>query len=336
MKILIVEFITGGGLAAEKVPESLAREGDMMLQALLAELNVLKGLECAVMLDWRYQNNVSGQTLTKIIVQESENFYRVLARTLPDYDVFWPIAPETDHALAEMVRLSAEIGVKYAASCLSAIDLCSDKLATMNVLKSVLPVPETHSLTVFTPEFPPAWVVKPIDGAGCEQTILVSDHQSYRQCLAEIDQPEAFIAQRYVAGKAISLSVLFKAGQGWLLCCNEQQIKIDDNHFVLMGCRVNSAIDHLASYHDVIDAIARRIPGLWGYVGIDLIETPDNMHVGKHQLRVLEINPRLTTSYAGIQAATGINVAEQVLQLFDGEPDMTRLRNEMVTLKLRK
>lgn len=336
MKILIVEFITGGGLVAEKVPESLAREGDMMLQALLAELNALKGLECAVMLDWRYQNTIPEQTLTKIIVQENENFYQVLARTLPDYDVFWPIAPETDHALAEMVRLSAEIGVKCAASGLSAIDLCSDKLATMNALKSILPVPETHSLTVFTPEFPPAWVVKPVDGAGCEQTTWVYDKQSYRQCLTEIARPEAFIAQRYIPGKAISLSVLFKAGQAWLLCRNEQQIKIDDNHFVLMGCRVNSAIDHLASYHDVINAIARRIPGLWGYVGIDLIEIPDRTHTEKHQLRVLEINPRLTTSYAGIQAAIGINVAEQVLRLFDGEPAMTRLRNETVTLKLRK
>lgn len=326
--------MTGGGLVAEKVPESLAREGCMMLQTLLAELSALKGLECAVMLDWRYQNTVSEQRLTKIIVQPHEEFYQVLARTLPDYDVFWPIAPETDQVLSRMVRLSVEIGVKCAASCPSAIELCTDKLATINALKSVFPVPETHRLTAFTPEFPPVWVIKPIDGVGCEKMTLVYDKKSYRQCLVEIDQPETFIAQRYVTGKAISLSVLFKTGQGWLLCCNEQQINIGDDHFVLTGCRVNRAVDDLTAYDKVIDAVARRIPGLWGYVGIDLIETPGK--TGKHQLQVLEINPRLTTSFAGIPTATGINVAEQVLRLFDDEPDMTRSRNETVTLTLQK
>ncbi len=66
---------------------------------------------------------------------------------------------------------------------------------------------------------------------------------------------------------------------------------------------------------------------MWGYAGIDLIETAE-------QILVLEINPRLTTSFAGIDAALGVNVAEMVLQLLQGEPDINPLRNQAITINV--
>jgi predicted ATP-grasp superfamily ATP-dependent carboligase len=48
------------------------------------------------------------------------------------------------------------------------------------------------------------------------------------------------------------------------------------------------------------------VPGLWGYCGVDFIETPEGPVV-------VEINPRLTMSYVGLRDATGINPAELVL-----------------------
>ena len=50
------------------------------------------------------------------------------------------------------------------------------------------------------------------------------------------------------------------------------------------------------------------IPGLWGYVGVDLM-------LAKEGPVVLEINPRLTTSYCGLRRALGINTAAMVLDL---------------------
>ncbi|HEU5303158.1 MAG TPA: ATP-grasp domain-containing protein, partial [Gemmatimonadales bacterium] len=45
-----------------------------------------------------------------------------------------------------------------------------------------------------------------------------------------------------------------------------------------------------------------------GYVGVDLILT-------RHGPAVLEINPRLTTSYCGLRQAVGVNTAAVVLSL---------------------
>ena len=55
---------------------------------------------------------------------------------------------------------------------------------------------------------------------------------------------------------------------------------------------------------------AGAIPGLWGYIGIDLVETARGP-------LVVDVNPRLTTSYAGLAAATGCNPARLVLDLLD-------------------
>ena len=55
-------------------------------------------------------------------------------------------------------------------------------------------------------------------------------------------------------------------------------------------------------------SVCRAIPGLWGYVGVDLIMTEEGPVV-------LEVNPRLTTSYVGLSQSIGINLASLMLQL---------------------
>jgi predicted ATP-grasp superfamily ATP-dependent carboligase len=52
---------------------------------------------------------------------------------------------------------------------------------------------------------------------------------------------------------------------------------------------------------------------LWGYVGVDLVLTGDGPVV-------LEINPRLTTSYCALRPALGLNTAALVLDLLKGAP----------------
>ena len=44
MRVLAVEYITGGGLAGHELPPSLAREGGMMAEALLRELAGIAGV----------------------------------------------------------------------------------------------------------------------------------------------------------------------------------------------------------------------------------------------------------------------------------------------------
>jgi predicted ATP-grasp superfamily ATP-dependent carboligase len=78
----------------------------------------------------------------------------------------------------------------------------------------------------------------------------------------------------------------------------------------------------------LVTAVAQAIPELWGYAGIDLLQT-------QRGLQVLEINPRLTTASAGLQAALGINLARAVIGLVRQEwtaSDVIRQRDHVVKI----
>ena len=92
----------------------------------------------------------------------------------------------------------------------------------------------------------------------------------------------------------------------------------------MQACSVNVNNQMADFYRTLVQRMAKAMPGLWGYVGIDLIESAEQGPL------VLEINPRLTTSYVGINRATGINVAEQSLALLEGEPDLTSINQQAI------
>jgi predicted ATP-grasp superfamily ATP-dependent carboligase len=46
------------------------------------------------------------------------------------------------------------------------------------------------------------------------------------------------------------------------------------------------------------------VPGLWGYFGIDFVFDPANWS----ETFVIEINPRLTTSYVGLRRLCNVNL----------------------------
>ena len=110
------------------------------------------------------------------------------------------------------------------------------------------------------------------------------------------------------------------------MCANLQQFDIIKQQYQLSKIIVNYPSE-LSAYQDLVDNIAHALPELWGYVGIDLIETSE-------QLLVLEINPRLTTSFVGIYAALGINIAENILQLLKGKPALKAVCNQPITIKV--
>jgi predicted ATP-grasp superfamily ATP-dependent carboligase len=111
-------------------------------------------------------------------------------------------------------------------------------------------------------------------------------------------------------GESLSLCGLFAQGKAILLSVNRQHIHQQDNTFMLKGCCVNTIADENGIFSGLIQQIAAAIPELWGYAGVDLIRNKGGLHV-------LEINPRLTSSYAGLRAALGVNPAQLVIDLLD-------------------
>jgi len=124
--------------------------------------------------------------------------------------------------------------------------------------------------------------------------------------------PERLIAQPWVEGEPLSLSLVCDHGVARLLSCNRQQIGIEDGRLSVEGLLVNALPDE-GNFAVLAGRLAEAIPGLWGYVGVDLVLTRDGPVI-------LEINPRLTTSYCGLGRALGINTGAMVLSLLGRDP----------------
>lgn len=300
-----------------------------MLQALVRELKSLSDIEPIILLDRRCSLEDVPERARIVYLEQNQQYQFVVEKMLPDCDLFWPIAPETDDVLSSLAELAQKAKVGALLSTPSALRLCASKYRTCRHLRrSKINAVETKYLSDVSPLDHGAMVVKPDDGVGCEGSFVVFNRQEWQHVVDKLAWAEHYIVQPYLPGRSLSLSCLFRLGQGWLLCCNEQELLIDKGRLQLTACRVNVA-DQLASdYQALVERVAAAIPGLWGYAGIDLIESEQNGAV------VLEINPRLTTSYCGIQAATGINVAEQVIKLLDKAPALSKSVNQTITVDI--
>ena len=306
MKLLVLEYITGGGMRRETLPASLASEGELMLSALISDLRALSlDLELTIFRDNRLPLPFQGDGIQIVMVTDADSFQALWMEWVGRCNFMWPIAPETGGIL-EQLCLDVEAAGKNLLTCpSSAVRLAASKLKTARRLaESGLPVVPTEILDRTSLPAWPASVVKPDDGAGCEGTLIIRDPVQF-QTLAD---REGWIVQPLLEGEAISLCVLFANGGARLLSCNLQQIERIGGGFALKGVTVNAMPDQDGSLQFLAESVARAMPELWGYAGIDLVLTGDGPVI-------LEINPRLTTSYAGLCLAKGENPAAWVLQL---------------------
>jgi len=324
LKILVFEYICGGGFAGQPLPPSLAAEGSMMLQALVDELKSLSAVELLIPLDYRCLHLLIPDQLEIVGIHPGQDIIRLLPELIARCDAVWPIAPESGAVLAGIAELVVAQNKTLLLSAPAAVALCSDKLATYKCLiAKQIPMPNTRLLKGFN--YPGGlYIIKPIDGEGCQNTRLIENRDDFALALQAIDASEKYIIQPFYVGQSVSLSCLCRQGQAWLLCCNRQHIDINQKQLTLTGCTVNVTTPFQDYYQRLVAQVAAALPDLWGYIGIDLIETAEGP-------KLLEINPRLTTSYVGVRQATGINVAEQVLALLSAtDPDLQQTGNREV------
>ncbi|HEX5632331.1 MAG TPA: ATP-grasp domain-containing protein [Gemmatimonadales bacterium] len=304
MKVFAFEFASGGGFTGQPLVPGLAREGDLMLRALVDDLALLPGIEILTSRDPRLPPLPGIRT---IVPSPGEDGFALFARGVAACDAAWPTAPETGGTLARLADETVRQGRTLLGCLPDAVRIAASKRATFHALRDAgVPVVPTFALADELPPLHGPWVVKPDDGAGCEDTHLVADWSVARERLQAF--PDRLVAQPWIDGTALSLSLLCAEGRATLLACNLQHPRVADGEVSVEGITVNAVPDAGGRLAELAAGIAAALPGLRGYVGVDLIGAPGGPVV-------LEINPRLTTSYCGLRGALGINVAGMVLDL---------------------
>jgi predicted ATP-grasp superfamily ATP-dependent carboligase len=289
----------------------------------------LPALSVSLVLDARCVSIAADFGLQAVLIQAGEDIQAVFTTLLATVDAVWLIAPETAGILQRLSEQVLAAGKRLLGCSPAAVALTADKWQTYQCLQHAgLPTPATQLLRAQTPFLPGCWVIKPRDGVGCSTTWLVDTTTGYNAVLQQLAQPEDYLLQAFVPGKVQSVSCLFAGGRAWVLCVNTQQVSIHDQQFSLQACQVNSQ-PVTAAQQAWVQTLAQAIPGLFGYVGIDFIAGDTSNDADW----LLEINPRLTSSYAGIYAALGVNVVEWVLAL----PELAQrqpTRNQSVCVAL--
>lgn len=267
MRVLVYEHLTASG---DDDGSSMYCEGRAMRDALVADLHAIPGVE---------------------VVEERP-------------DVAFVIAPETDGILEGQVA-RFRMGCPVIAPSPESLALTRDKLALAgHWLNCKVPTPHTTLANDWPPSRRPA-VVKPRDGAGSCETVLV--------CEGEIRS--GGIAQDFVPGRAASVAFLIKTRQTIPLLPTFQHLS-DDGRFHYLGGELPTPESLARRAIELGRRAIECVPGLAGYIGVDLIlgDSPD----GREDCAI-EINPRLTTSYIGLRSLADFNIAAALLALFRDE-----------------
>lgn len=317
---MVCEFITGGGFAAEALPESLVKEGTAMRDALLADLRVLNQYEIITMHEARLSAAVLANHSLKVSPNE---FKQMFTAAMHDVDLVWLIAPETGGALLELSEIcfdaeKREHGPIFIGSGFDTILTGTSKTLCFEALRDA----KIHTLAVHAGEdlmqaeyfgalqnqAINQWIAKPEDGAGCEGIRLFSSLAALRDWLTLDARYLDYLAQPYQQGLAASFSMLCRNGKAWVLSCNQQHIQCHDGHFKLKGITVNGMAQYRQPFETIARKIAQMLPDALGYIGVDVIVNTEH-----NRIYVLEINPRLTTSYVGLHEALNANPAKLIL-----------------------
>lgn len=302
-RVFVYEYLSGGGAldedphaAGELMPMGVAMRDAMVLDLLCTA-------DCAVtMATGPGAAGIAGAA--SVAPQPGETPRDFVARQARQHDAVWLVAPETGGLLAQLAR--AVEPARWLGCDPHAIALAASKGSTVEHLAAhgvTTPLAWQHDAGVRR------WVVKPDDGTGALETRVHTDGAGARRDHAA--RPGASWLEPWIDGETLSLSMLCHAGRAELLSVNRQHIVLEaDGALRFAGVEVNvmapddarwPALARLAAQ------VAHALPGLHGFVGIDLV-----WHAQRGPV-LIEVNPRVTCAYVGLSAALGRNVAAELL-----------------------
>ena len=328
-RILVYEYTCSGGLlAAEHTYDaaSLMREGWAMLAALATDLAKIPGLHVQVLADHRgLPGPLPDCELVAVHSPTQERARLAQLTTGADWTII--VAPETDGALYDRCKWIETCGGRLLGAASPLVDLFGDKHRTAEHLRA-------HGVSCpsgidwrpggFNIRLSSPLVVKPLDGAGSQATYLVKDQQTLDALLVDLSnrygRRRSWRIETFRRGAPVSVSALCGPAGVFLLppCC--QRIKFGTTISYHGGAHPLPA-DLSRRAERLARRVLETLPEPLGFIGVDMVlgEDPD----GRVDF-VIEINPRLTTSYVGLRVASRTNLAKALLDVAEGNtPDLS-------------
>jgi tyramine---L-glutamate ligase len=319
MKVLLYEHASSGGFADQPIPGNLLSEGYGMLRGLATDFKKA-GFEVVVLLDSRIaQLNppLNADQIVKIGSEgEADPSMEEAAETA---DLAYVIAPEPNHVLQSIVECIETTSSLSLNSRGAAIQQVSDKANVFDTSRKLnLDFPKTLNFTSNTPNdkihsninkklaYP--IIIKPSQTSGCSGLSFVTKEQQLDAAVGKAKRESAngaFLAQQYIEGTPVSVSIICNGQEAVPITLNLQNITLSPSTTISSYNGGLVPFEHRLKQQafDAAKHLVEAFKGLRGYIGVDLVLTKDGVFV-------IEINPRLTTSYIGLHEISEFNLAD--------------------------
>jgi tyramine---L-glutamate ligase len=198
-----------------------------------------------------------------------------------------------------------------------------------------LPTPRTRAASFFTvPQIARQMgcplVIKPLDGVGSEgvcQLDRIADLPEVLELVRRATSQEQILLQSLASGIHASVSLLATEDRCLPLSLNLQLIQAG-TPFRYWGSQVPFHHPARDRAMELASSAVSLIPGLKGHVGVDMVLADD-------LIQLIEINPRLTTSYIGLRQVARVNLAHAIWDACQNGilPDSVPLDGQVVIRK---
>jgi predicted ATP-grasp superfamily ATP-dependent carboligase len=318
MKILIFEWLTGGGLWHERIcpdpASTIQTQGVQMLEAVTEDF-LDSGVDVLLPIDGRYDDKINCRLgMEKRLFWATDDLPSRLAELAEQADHIMVVAPESNCCLLNCLGWLRSFSDKLISPDVAFARIAANKQMTMEhlIANGFRSVPEGIKFSDFQAglagDFVLPVVLKPIDGAGSEEVELISDWASWSQRISR--SPECYRLEPFIDGTPVSVSVLCGPAKNHFLPATQQLF--DQQPFG----------KYVGASYPIIPELARRatqlaeraidaMPQTRGYVGIDMVLSQRS----ESDDRLVEINPRLTMSYLKLRDVCRDNLTRLMLDI---------------------
>jgi predicted ATP-grasp superfamily ATP-dependent carboligase len=274
------------------------------------------------------------------VVSKPREALSTLARLAKEADYSCIIAPEAEGVLEKVINATKGGGVSM--NCPSrTVRRVANKRVLFEELESAgFRVPKTSAVSVEDVEqaistakeigFPVA--VKPSDGVGCSGLSIVKSDEDVSMALQKIAKLriDTALFQEFIHGIPASVSLISTDEKALPISLNKQSILFatPDAESAYLG---GSAPFHHPLRREALKIASKVVEhlGLVGYAGVDLV-------LSKTGPVVIEVNPRLTTSFVGLKLISRPSLAQALIEVAEGKlPEKVKLDGYAMWSKLR-